>query len=307
MKKIRNSLISLLVALAMLSCVSIVAYAESKYDVYLRITFPNGQTDEYPAYNRRYEANGKSFYVYTDEFPVTLKLYNVNGSYVTRTVNPYGQYIIDVQRDGLWDQWFGHMLNGYAKVEVKSAEKKRQEDKAKAEAAAKKKAVEDRNAKFKQALENAGMEYDVLRNWYFEHDILEFINGQWDGDTKEDNHWGTRYIIGRKYYISRIIIALNGVAYEEKYECNLDYSGSLESNSYGMNNTLVYSKKDNIVYCWHFFECLGKWQIPKGETITSVLDTYIENIQYGTCRTKDADGNEHMYVLNPEGKIYKVK
>ena len=71
------------------------------------------------------------------------------------------------------------------------------------------------------------MEYDVLRNWYFEHDILEFINGQWDGDTKEDNHWGTRYIIGRKYYISRIIIALNGVAYEEKYECNLDYSGSL--------------------------------------------------------------------------------
>lgn len=23
------------------------------------------------------------------------------------------------------------------------------------------------------------MEYDVLRNWYFEHDILEFINGQW--------------------------------------------------------------------------------------------------------------------------------
>ena len=199
MKKIRNSLISLLVALAMLSCVSIVAYAESKYDVYLRITFPNGQTDEYPAYNRRYEANGKSFYVYTDEFPVTLKLYNVNGSYVTRTVNSYGQYIIDVQRDGLWDQWFGHMLNGYAKVEVKSAEKKRQEDKAKAEAAAKKKAVEDRNAKFKQALENAGMEYDVLRNWYFEHDILEFINGQWDGDTKEDNHWGTRYIIGRKY------------------------------------------------------------------------------------------------------------
>ena len=60
----------------MLSCVSIVAYAESKYDVYLRITFPNGQTDEYPAYNRRYEANGKSFYIYTDEFPVTLKLYN---------------------------------------------------------------------------------------------------------------------------------------------------------------------------------------------------------------------------------------
>ena len=308
MKKSLKSIISILVAVIMMVVIMMVAmpfaaYADSnKYDVYLKITYANGKTETLDAARNWRENNGRIINIYTDDFPITLELYRPYHWSREYTIYSYGGKTLDYQKFGGYIRAvLDTEIHGYVQVDVKSLAKKKQQNKAKAE----KEALEKKNENFKKMLKNAGVEsgYD----WYIENDLNKFINGEWDGDRKSDSLYGDRYIIGRTYTISRMRKDYyNGSVYQDTFKCNLDYMGELEVNTLGESQTLAISKKNNKISCWQYFECLDQWDIPKTETITEALPSYCENYWYGTCKTKDLDGVEHLYILKCNGNLYKV-
>lgn len=299
MKKFQKNIVSALVVLLLFVTMPFVVYAsENDYDVYLKVTYADGTISTYDAARNWREANGKIINIYTDNFPITLELYRKGHWSKKYTIYSFGKKTLDYQKEGiLASMKYAGEVHGYAKVNIQSLEQHEQEKKAESE----RETVEKRNENFKKMLKNAGVQFGY--DWYIENDLNKFISGEWDGDRKSDSTYGDRIIIGRKYIIYR---DRPDYANKYQYECNLDYMGDLEVESFGFTHTLAISKKNNKISCWQYFECLDQWDTPKTETITQVLPNYIENYCYGLCKTKDIKGVEHLYSLNINGKLYKV-
>lgn len=325
MKKLRKIFIPILMTLIMLSVMPINVYAEEENRenyAYLEVTYPNGDTLIFDVSEKPEESDDKIISIYTDEFPMSLKLYGygigIEDWDEEYTFESYGekQLVAASYSHRVWSSKIRKFL-GYARVEIKPTAQKledealaAQKEKEKETLAAQEKTeaeeeerIEQRNENFKIMFENAGIT-SYSADWYIEHDLEEFINGQWAGDKKEDSTMGDRYIYSRKYVILKpknvFSVSL------ERYEFNLDYSGSLEKYD-GELYTLAVSKKDNIIYCWQFFECLDQWQIPKTEIITNVyVFEYPTNECYGSCTTKDNNGNKYSYLLEPGGEFVRI-
>ena len=303
MKKFQKNIVSALVVLLLFVTMPFVVYAsENDYDVYLKVTYADGTISTYDAARNWREANGKIINIYTDNFPITLELYRKGHWSKKYTIYSFGKKTLDYQKEGiLASMKYAGEVHGYAKVNIQSLEQHEQEKKAESE----RETVEKRNENFKKMLKNAGVQFGY--DWYIENDLNQFVNGEWDGNRKSDSTYGDRYIIGRVYTISRMRVDYyNGHMYQDTFNCNLDYMGDLEVSAWGQSQTLAISKKNNKISCWQYFERLDQWDIPKTETITKVSPWYNENYSYGTCKTQDLDGVEHLYALKINGNLYKV-
>lgn len=164
-------------------------------------------------------------------------------------------------------------------------------------------ASEKRKENFEKVLKEAGLKEDY--DWYIENDLEEYIEGQWDGDEKKDDFYGTRYIHGRMYLICRSWTGLDGLTHIEEYECNIDYSGHLEIQGYALYEyTFAVSRRNNIIYSWQYFECLDQWKIPDNETIVYYSPCFEDELR-GFCETNDVDGVKHLYSLLANGEMNK--
>lgn len=322
MRKTRKSFVSVLMALIMLSVMSIDVHAEEEDYVYLEVTYPDGETMILDAARNREEANDEIIYIYTDDFPITLRLYSPGDWSEDYIADSYGRKHLEV-RTHVEFFFYLETCRGYAMVEILPTSQKEDIDTLAAEEESEpdiEKDIEEergitRYENFKKMLLNAGMTGSYNIDKYIKNDLEEFVNGQWDGDIKnyyakmEYECSSISYISLRKYRITQYMTNSRGrMLSKESYECNIDYLGDLNYQE-GEDYTLAFSKKDNIVYCWRFFECLEQWQLPKTEHIIddNINNCYDEsNDRYGLVWTRDADGNKHLYSLQSEGKVNKL-
>lgn len=341
--KVRRAM-SMMLAVVMLICMQPLSVEAKYYDERGTFQFivpaESWSGPIHAAYDNREDANENVCTLYVQEESLPIKV-TINGSdddnTETFTIDEYGTYYLKV-KDVTLGRAVGDMLlfvsiigmvgvlreEPYCFATVTVAPPEQNPENMKTEeqiqtAARQLTEEESLDQRWKELIRKVGFPFAYRESSEYAVELKAFMTGEWDGSRRSDESDGwssyraTRYVMHRTYYwIATDYIT--GEAYS--LSANVDYNGYKEVIS-GSTNAQKYSLAvsyiDGVIEQWSSYEQKDAWEIAEVAEGLEKIEQIVPLATEGSSEediavyvsTLDGEGNQHMYLLFPGGRVLK--
>lgn len=309
MKKHVSFLLAIIMLLSLIATPAAAAAPEG-VNGEAQITRRNDTGTSYDTYNKRSVADQHQITIYAKEpdFPITVKMRPFGCSSSTSKITTYG-----IHRES-WENFFGHRT--YITIVVKSYPAVPSQP-VKPKSPTKEEILEQKAEKLVKALD-LPCRYYSIDTCQYTREVKAFISGEWDGSRREGDDWGSyqayRYVMSRTYYW----IGTNLIT-DESYSlsANVDYDGYkdvIPGRTTGQDYSLAVSYVNGEIEKWSSLEKQDAWKLTQiadgSEKIDTIIPLATSTSGKDDCQvyvsTTDANEQQHMYSLMPNGKVVKM-
>ena len=323
MKKFKKNLVIVFAIIMLINIMAPCSVVHAASTNQITISIPERDfSSTYKAYDgsKTADNNAITLYVNQEDFPVYATISSEHGSEQCYTFSSYGTKKLEVTNNSggfLAFQLFTFPFTGlmepphtYATIIItapKEATDKPSDAKAESDSATPESNSDSQlQPLIDKMIFTSGWFNADLQEWY-RRDVEDFMSGTWDGTMKSnvDDFFGilsSRDIVFREYRWT----GFSNTKVYQNVNINIDYIGNLPIET-GNLFTLAFS--NSAIEKWEFLEMTDSWKIPvENESIESVLPALnpTEDGFQGNVFTIDEEGNQHLYILYPDGEMLKA-